>query len=101
MRWADMLRGVITGTRTSTFAEPAPVRFSDPGPVSTIVDSLLQGMGRVGREQALSVPVVLRGRNLICGMSTLPLQAVDANNELVDHPLLRQIDPNVPNVTTV
>lgn len=96
-----MLRGVITGTRTSTFAEPAPVRFSDPGPVSTIVDSLLQGMGRVGREQALSVPVVLRGRNLICGMSTLPLQAVDADNELVDHPLLRQIDPNVPNVTTV
>jgi hypothetical protein len=59
------------------------------------------GMGRVGRAEALGVPVVLKGRNMICGISTLPLQAIDADNRLQDHPLLRQVDPNVPNVTTL
>lgn len=100
MGWGDRLRAAFSA-RPQRFDAPAPVRFSDPGPVSVVVDSLLSGMGRVGRAEALGVPVVLKGRNMICGISTLPLQAVDADNHVQDHPLLRQIDPNVPNVTTL
>lgn len=51
----------------------------------------------VDRTAALSVPAVLRGRNLICSISTLPLQLIDLDNRVQDNPLLRQIDPNVPN----
>lgn len=100
MRLSDRLRAVFS-VRPKTFDGPAPLRFSDPGPVSVVVDSLLAGMGRVGRAEALGVPVVLKGRNMICGIATLPLQAVDAQNHIQNHPLLEQIDPDVPNVTTL
>lgn len=52
---------------------------------------------KIDRAAALGVPAVLRGRNLICSISTLPLQAVDADNRPQDHPLFRQIDPNIAN----
>jgi len=51
----------------------------------------------IDREAALGVPAVQRGRNMICSVGTLPLQAVDADNRILDHPLLRQIDPNTAN----
>jgi hypothetical protein len=60
-----------------------------------------RGGGFVEREEALSVPAVLRGRNMICSIATLPLEAVNANNVVQDHPLLRQVDVNVPNVVTM
>lgn len=53
---------------------------------------------KVDRAAALSVPAVLRGRNMICSISTLPLQAVDAQNRVQDHPLFAQIDHNTANV---
>ncbi len=52
----------------------------------------------VDRTSALSIPAVLRGRNMICSISTLPLQAINANNVVQDHPLFRQTDPNTANV---
>jgi len=53
----------------------------------------------IDRAAALGVPAVLRGRNLICGdISTLPLQLIDADNNVQDHPLFRQIDANTANV---
>jgi hypothetical protein len=54
---------------------------------------------KVDRALALTVPAVLRGRNMICSVSTLPLQAIDAQNRVQDHPLFKQIDPNTANVT--
>ena len=59
------------------------------------------GWNRVTRAQALSVPAVVRGRNLICSISALPLQELDADRNVVDSPFLRQVDPNVPNVVTI
>jgi hypothetical protein len=53
------------------------------------------------RAQALEIPAVLRARNLICSVSTLPLEAVDNDNRVVPTPLLTQIDPNVANVVTL
>jgi len=64
----------------------------------------LRGAGlnpRVGREEALSVPTVQRGRNLLCSIATLPLEQLDPKNNVVRNPLLEQIDPDVPNVVTM
>ncbi|MEV0902895.1 phage portal protein [Actinoplanes sp. NPDC049802] len=97
----DRLRAVF-GMRTQTFDEPRAARFSAPyEPVNVLVEGLLRGMGRVGREDALGVPAVLRGRNMICSIATLPLEAVDADNRIQDHRLLRQIDPDTTNVAVL
>lgn len=57
---------------------------------------------RVSREEALQVPAVFRGRNLIAGtVSSLPLRTIDAKRAAVDNPLMRQINPQVPNVVTM
>lgn len=54
------------------------------------------------RDQALSVPAVLKGRNLICGtIGQLPFYTIDADNNRVRLPLTDQIDPNVPNTVTI
>ncbi len=70
---------------------------------------LIKGMfgqapnGRVlgGRADAMRIPAILRGRNLICSISTLPLEAIDTYNRIRRNPLLEQIDPNVANVVTL
>lgn len=56
----------------------------------------------VSREQALAVPAVQQGRRLIGAVATLPLEVVRLiDNAVVDNPLLRQIDPDIPNVVTL
>lgn len=55
----------------------------------------------IDRTAALGVPAVLRARNLICSISTLPLQLIDQDNRIQDHPLFRQIDPTYANVTAL
>lgn len=70
---------------------------------------LLKGMfgqapnGRVlqGRNDAMRIPAILRGRNLICNIATLPLESVGPDNRVRPNPLLAQIDPNVANVVTL
>lgn len=57
--------------------------------------------GPVSRAQALSVPAVQRGRNMICSISTLPLTLLDSENQKHRSPLLQQLDPDVPNVVTL
>jgi HK97 family phage prohead protease len=52
---------------------------------------------RISRRAALSVPAVLRGRNLLCSIATLPLVTRDRMSNEVPSPLLDQIDPNVAN----
>lgn len=56
----------------------------------------------VTREFALQVPAVLRGRNVLCSISTLSLRHYRLSDRVrVESPLLSQIDPNVPNVVTL
>jgi HK97 family phage prohead protease len=54
--------------------------------------------GPVTRLQALSVPAMLRGRNLICSIATLPLDSFDAEDNQIVNPLFSQFDTDVPNV---
>jgi len=90
-----------------------------PGPAPDREDfSLLQGpwspggiwggthavalAARISREEALEVPAVIRGRNLICGtVSSLPLRTIDAQNRPVASRLLQQIDPTAGNCVTL
>jgi hypothetical protein len=70
---------------------------------------LIKGMfgqepnGRIlsGRADAMRIPAILRGRNLICNIATLPLESVGPDNRVRRNPLLDQIDPNVANVVTL
>lgn len=55
----------------------------------------------VDRAEALSVPAVQRGRNLICSIATLPLIQQDQRLAPVPNPLLEQFDRDVPNVVTL
>lgn len=77
---------------------------------SQAYSALIHGMfgqypdGRPGfrdRTEAMQIPAIRKGRNLICSISTLPLEAINPRNEVQDHPLLRQIDPNVANVVVL
>jgi HK97 family phage prohead protease len=71
---------------------------SAPQPIDQMIGAMLHGTARVSREDALSVPAVQRGRNLICSISTLPLVQYGPGNEVARNPLLEQLDPDVPNV---
>lgn len=76
---------------------------SAPKPIDQLFAELAgrYGDGPVSRDQALSVPTVQRGRNLLCSVATLPLALYDPAGQLARSPLLQQIDPDVPNVVTL
>ncbi|MFD6770878.1 HK97 family phage prohead protease [Micromonospora chalcea] len=76
---------------------------SDPQPIDRLITALnSSGVSpRIGRLEAMSIPAVQRGRNLICSISTLPLVQYDPGRSVVRNPLLEQIDPDVPNVVTL
>jgi HK97 family phage prohead protease len=60
------------------------------------------GIGwRISREQAISVPAVKRGRDLICSTGALPLVLLDSRRRRLESQLLEQIDPNTSNVVTL
>jgi hypothetical protein len=77
---------------------------SPPRPIDLMFAEML-GLGGmaspVARATALQVPAVLRGRNFVCSPAALPLREYDPENAVVDSPLLRQIDPDVPNLVTI
>jgi HK97 family phage prohead protease len=77
--------------------------FSDPPPrpIADVIAEMSARSPRVGRTEALTVPGMLRGRNMICSIATLPLVQVNARNESVRNPLLEQLDPDVANVVTL
>lgn len=91
MGFRDRLRAVL-GVR------PDPVQHRRFSQVPQLVSWREQKLGGIDRKQALSIPAVLKGRNLICSVATLPLVAKDLNNREVPLPLLTQFNPNVPNV---
>jgi len=82
----------------------SPYGYESPA-YSILINGMFGQNGRgtsvSGRMDAMEIPAVLRGRNVICGISNLPLEAINARNEVLDHPLFRQIDPNVANVVTL
>lgn len=76
---------------------------SPPKPIDQLI---LQMLGRVSnapvsRADALSVPAVTQGRNAVTVIATLPLVELNSENQPIDSALLRQIDPDVPNVVTL
>ncbi|WP_139320531.1 phage portal protein [Saccharomonospora sp. CUA-673] len=71
------------------------------------IDDLITREGRelsnvpVARDRALTVPAVLRGRNMICSIATLPLVTKASDRTETRTPLLEQIDDAVPNIVTM
>jgi hypothetical protein len=91
------LRGLFT-------AESAPVATFQSGPSPALLRLLAaaeSGTTSVNRAEAMSVPAVQHGRNMICSIATLPLVQVDERRHKVDNPLFTQLDPDVPNVVTL
>jgi hypothetical protein len=91
------LRLVGRAARGESFTAPEDLRP---------IDQVIVAQGRTGwgstisRETALQVPAVLRGRNLICSISTLPLVQYDPAGAQARNPLFVQTDPQVANVVT-
>lgn len=67
-----------------------------PRPVDRVIAAMRDGTS-VTRESALQVAAVMRGRNELCSIATLPLRMY-LGLGAVDSPLFRQFDPDVPNV---
>jgi hypothetical protein len=95
--WAGaVVRQIVTMTGGAQYAFD-----STPQPIAELLASMSSlSDRRVSRDVALSVPAVLRGRNEVCSIATLPLM-LRRGIDPVDHPLFRQIDPDVPNVITM
>lgn len=99
--WIKARQSAVTMAAAST-AQNFSVSINDVPWLATNNGSWAAASTWAGRDQALSVPAVLKGRNLICGtIGTLPFYTVDSDNNRVRLPLTDQIDPNVPNSVTV
>src|SRR5688500_1523405 len=73
-----------------------------PRPIDQVIIEAKYGNGTsVSRTEALSVPAVQRGRNLICSVATMPLVQHGPDNRIVANSLLDQLDPDVANVVTL
>lgn len=83
----------------------APRRTFDapPQPIDQMFATMLANVGDapVSRGQAMSVPMVQRGRNLLCSVSTLPLAQLGPDFARRRSSLLEQLDPDVANVVTM
>lgn len=79
---------------------PATFSEGDGGyrPLSAYITDALKNNDTSSREAALRVPAVLRGRNMICNISTLPLWQLDTKRKRVRSALFEQFDPQVANV---
>jgi hypothetical protein len=69
-------------------------------PVDQVIREMWAGQGRATQEEALSIPGVLRARNLICSVATWPQVDLDRANVRHRNPLLEQFDPHVANSVT-
>lgn len=96
-RWRSLWRG----SRTARFS-------ATPRPIDDVIGEMLgvapggyaTSAARVSRDVALQVAAVQRARNELCAIGTLPLQLYRGDQLLVS-PLLRQVDPDVPNVVVL
>ncbi|HYH31087.1 MAG TPA: phage portal protein [Pseudonocardia sp.] len=79
-----------------------PITFSaEPRPIDRVIMDFANRGGpgvTIGRQEALSVPAMLRARNMLCVPATLPLVQYGPDRRITPHPLLQQFDRDVPNV---
>lgn len=92
------LRGWARRVLLGAPAQPSAAFDSTPKPIDAMFAELRGRGSSISRAEALRIPGVLRGRNLLCSVSTLPLVQRGPNNVVVRSPLLEQINPNVANV---
>jgi hypothetical protein len=104
MQWWGAVRswaGAVVRQIVTMTGGPGYLFDSTPKPIAELLADLnTLSDRRVSRDVAVSVPAVLRGRNEVCSIATLPL-LLRRGIDPVDHPLFRQIDPDVPNVITM
>lgn len=81
------------------FSSDIPTPVDDYITAQQVAEAALEAP--VTKKMALSADAVLRGRNLLCSFSTLPLQVHDHRGKRVESKLLKQIDPNTANVVTL
>ena len=75
---------------------------SAPKPIDQLFLEMAAVTGTTAtRSEALAVPAVRRGRNMLCAISTMPLEQLDSDNRVERSRFLEQIDPDVPNVVTI
>jgi HK97 family phage prohead protease len=55
----------------------------------------------ISRADAMTVPAMVRARNMLCSVATLPLAQRDPLGRVTPNPLFTQLDPNVANVVTL
>jgi hypothetical protein len=96
-RWKKEKRHAAVSTRQVEFAW-APGAPWTPG--GTYVGTSGNAW-RVSRDQAMSVPAVKRGRDLICSIGALPLELLDSNRKRIRSGFLEQIDEHTSNVVTL
>lgn len=96
---AQVVRGLVGLPRPITLdLQPLQTFDTAPRPVDQVIAAMRNGdTSRVTRDLALSVAAVQRGRNELCSIATLPLRLY-RGLDVVDAPLFRQYDPDVPNV---
>lgn len=68
-----------------------------PQPIDRLLTAMRSGTGPVSRDDALSVAAVQRGRNELCSIAMIPLNAY-RNGDVIPNPFLRQFDLDVPNI---
>lgn len=91
--WGRLL-GRSAVTFSSDFDRPASAIFGVGFGASEFVRP-------VDRLEALTVPAVTRGRNMLCSIGGLPLVQYAPDLSRVPLPLLTQIDPDIPNSVTI
>ena len=96
--WLDRAPGVAASAPEQSAV--VSVEFSSPVDeyITAQQVATTETSAPVTRETALTVEAVLRGRNLLCSLATLPLVQRDARGKLVDSPFLAQLDSNIANV---
>lgn len=82
---------------------PRHARFDSSAPVTidAAITAARGGGASIGRAEALSVPAVQRGRNMLCSISTLPLVQRGPDRQIVNNPLFMQLDADIANVVTL
>lgn len=95
--WSRVL-DVVTPPRMFLELPAEHVFDTAPRPVDMLLTAMKNGQTTtVTRDEALSVAAVVRARNELCSISTLPLRLFK-ELAVVNSPLFRQFDPDVPNV---
>lgn len=89
------------GAAVTTGYTAGPYDVSPPRPIDQMFLEMRGAGASISREQALTVPAMIRARNMICSLATLPLVQLDRANNTIRNPLLEQIDNDVANVVTL